>query len=567
MSPLLRRRDLALRRITAVLFDFDGTLTKPGELDFGRIRRAIGCPEEVSVLTFIEAIADIEHRNRAEDALRRFEREAAEASVPNEGAVELLGSLKSMGVQFGIQTRNTYESVRIGLRKFDGVRPQDFAVIVARDGEIPPKPDPSGIRHAARAMGVQPQEVLVVGDYVYEIEAAAAAGCVSAILSGPLRALRDRHSTLERALSLAAYDIERLCDVMPIVRDHRPLPMGKVPNELLAGMIGERSAPALLVGPAPGEDVAVVHPEEGHLLALKSDPITFSTDRPGYYAVTVNANDIATAGARPAWMVATLLFPPKTVPAAVRTVIRDIGEVARRSGLVLAGGHSEITDAVNRCVISAAVVGFVHPERLLRKSDARSGDRIVMTKWAGVEGTAILASESWERLRSAGVSADLLDRARAFAERLSIVEEAGIAADTAGTRCMHDVTEGGVATALEEISLATGRKLTVDLDAVPVHECTEAICRALSVDALGLIGSGSVLICVAEEAVSKLINAIRSAGTHAAEIGFLTDRLDGQGPQVSANRGGQPVAFPHFDADELARFLESGSDAGKSGSS
>jgi HAD superfamily hydrolase (TIGR01509 family) len=582
---------LASREVRAVLFDFDGTLTKPGGLDFSRIRREIGCPDTVSILTYIDELEDDGERERATNALLRFERAAAEASEPNVGAESLVEELSAHGVPISIQTRNTLGSVEIALRKFHSVTAEDFTMLITREGEIPPKPDPAGIRRAAAAMGVRPEEVLVVGDYLYELEAADVVGCVSAFLSPGLRARPTRPGVLDRSLALAAYEIDNLRMILDILRLHRPLPMGKVPNDLLAELIRMPEGRSVVVGPAAGEDVAVVAPEASRMIAIKSDPITFATDRPGNYAVTINANDIATSGAQARWMSVCLLFPPDTLPATIRSMIDDLRNVATDSSIDVVGGHTEITDAVVRPVISASLVGVVAEEKLLRKESARENDVLIMTKAAGIEGTAILASEADEALREAEVDSRVLEEARALAGLLSVTEEARIAAEHPGTRCLHDVTEGGIVTAIEEVSMATGRTVTVDLDAVLIRDCTRAVCRVLSVDPLGLIGSGCLLICVDPDGADRLVRALEAEGVAAAQIGRLGRCLSGQSdgssddrreapradragrssvegarsgdetpsplaPEVTARRGGKPVSWPRFETDELARYLE-----------
>lgn len=559
MAPTLRRAELSDRIIEAVLFDFDGTLTSPGGLDFEEIRGAIGCPPSASILTYIDSLEDRSARREAERVLAAYERAAADASTPNDGAEELIEYLRATGVPIAIQTRNTMDAVRRALENFSTVDESAFSLIIARDSDVPPKPDPAGIRIAAGQMSVAPDRVLVVGDYLYEIEAACAVGCVSVLLESEVAVHSE--ANMRRAGEIAAYRTSKLADIKSILRLHRPLPQGKIPNDLLAVMIRRTDDPSVVVGPGPGEDVAVVRAEAEGLLALKSDPITFATSRPGYYTVTINANDIATAGAVPRWMTVTILLPPKTVPAVARQLVEDLRSVAAEAKLELVGGHTEITDAVVRPVVSGTVVGVVDREALLRKDAVRAGDVIVMTKTAGLEGTAILADEASAALREAGLSRETIEEARQFTSRLSIVPEARVAAGVSGVRCLHDVTEGGIATAIEEVALATGHELTVDLDRIRIDRATTAICGALSLNPLGLIGSGSLLACVSPDAEEELLSALEGAGVPAATIGIVGAKREhyhagANSPRIRACRGDTAVDWPRFSTDELARHLE-----------
>jgi hydrogenase expression/formation protein HypE len=167
----------------AVLFDFDGTLTRPGLLDFAVIRNAINCPRNLSILEYIEMLPPGEQREQCKAILHSFEEEAAELADPNEGAVDLLLHLKARNIPLGIITRNTLKSVLTSLRKFVGVDKSDFKTIITREDPVRPKPEPDGVLLAASRMGVSPERILVVGDYIFDIEAGKRAGSKTAFLS------------------------------------------------------------------------------------------------------------------------------------------------------------------------------------------------------------------------------------------------------------------------------------------------------------------------------------------------------------------------------------------------
>lgn len=162
--------------IKAILFDFDDTLTKAGSLDFAQIRKEMSCPESVSILDYLDNIEDREARLRASKILERHEKRAAENAVPNEHALDLLGWLKDEGYKIGIITRNSIDSIVRSLANFEQVDEEYFDVIITRDDDVPVKPDPDGVLFAARKIDVRPEEVLMVGDYIYDIEAGRSAG-------------------------------------------------------------------------------------------------------------------------------------------------------------------------------------------------------------------------------------------------------------------------------------------------------------------------------------------------------------------------------------------------------
>jgi len=176
-----------------------------------------------------------------------------------------------------------------------------------------------------------------------------------------------------------------------------PLPQGKLPPALLVRLLGGLPAGGAIVGPRPGEDAAVVDAPDGYLV-LTSDPITFTADRIGRYAVHVNANDIAAMGAEPRWLLTTVLLPTGTSEADVIALMEDLAAACTEVGVALIGGHTEVTGAVTRPVVSGTMLGTVVRERLVTSGGARPGDIILLTKPVAIEGTAVLAREAAARL-------------------------------------------------------------------------------------------------------------------------------------------------------------------------
>ena len=291
-----------------------------------------------------------------------------------QGAEDLVRFLRDRGLKTGIISRNSLQSIEIALGNFATLRPGHFDLIFTRDDPYPPKPSPDGIRAAALRMGVPADQVLVIGDYLFDIEAGYQAGARTAFLTN--------RGTLVCRDPQPDFTIDRLEEVKDIVAVHSPLHHGKLPNHLLRGFLKEFPLPdpPFLLGPGVGEDVAAIGLEGEEVLVLKSDPVTFVADSIGHYAVTVNANDIATCGARPRWLLSTLLFPPGSTAFQVQQVMRDLGRVAGRHAMVVCGGHTEITDAVSRPVVVCQVAGTVARRRLIDKRKMAAGDRILMTK-------------------------------------------------------------------------------------------------------------------------------------------------------------------------------------------
>ena len=169
--------------IRAVLFDFDGTLTRPEAIDFAVLRSLLGCPKGIAILEFIEAMESEAARREASRMLEEFELAAARASVPNDGAEDLVALLRDRGIGLGILTRNSMSSIRESMKNFSTISTADFSVIITRENTGRPKPHPDGVHDAARLLGVPPSQLLVVGDYVFDIAAGKAAGAFTALLT------------------------------------------------------------------------------------------------------------------------------------------------------------------------------------------------------------------------------------------------------------------------------------------------------------------------------------------------------------------------------------------------
>jgi hydrogenase maturation factor len=332
---------------------------------------------------------------------------------------------------------------------------------------------------------------------------------------------------------------------------------GKLPPRQLERLLRWRGAPdrRVLVGPGCGLDAAVVAVGR-HRLILKADPVTFTARRVGWYAVHVNANDVAVMGGRPAWFQPTILLPPGTRSSVVTTIVRQIDRTCRALGIAVTGGHTEVTDAVTRPVVAGDMHGLLVRRRIITAGGARPGQRLLLTKAAGIEGTAILADERGGELASA-LSVSLVRSARHLRRRpgISVVTEAVIAANH-GACAMHDPTEGGVRAALHEMAFASRVRLDVDLDCIPVSPPTAVICRYYAIDPLGLIGSGALLVALPEPRVPSLLRAWAREGI----AGHVIGRVE-TGRGVRATRQGRRAPFPWLARDEIIAALAQADDA------
>ncbi len=289
----------------------------------------------------------------------------------------------------------------------------------------------------------------------------------------------------------------------------RSLKLGKVPIDVLdqtvLRMTGARSR-ALVTGPKHGVDFAAVRIAGGYMV-VSSDPVTGIASGIGRYAVIVSANDVATSGNAAQFMGSVVLLPEGSTQEYLRRIALDMHSTAKKMGISIVGGHTEVTPGLGRPIVAATAFSFV--KRFVSSAMAREGDLIMMTKTAGLEGTAVFAAEAARLGR--WLPRSLVAKAKTFESRLSVVEEAVRAFRTGSVHAMHDCTEGGVLGAVYEMSLASGLGFKLYEEKVPVAEATREVCRRMSVDPLRLIGSGSLLMAVPrgkEAVVAKAVGSV-----------------------------------------------------------
>jgi len=336
------------------------------------------------------------------------------------------------------------------------------------------------------------------------------------------------------------------------------LPVGRLPPQLLQRLLSAHASadPRVIVGPQVGEDAAVLDIGDRYLVAT-ADPVTFATDELGWYALHVNANDLAVRGARPLWFLATVLLPEGgATELGVERLFTELREACAELGVALVGGHTEVTTGLPRPIVSGCMLGEVEKDRLVTTGGARSGDVLLLTKGVPLEGAAIIARERAAEAERRGVSADVVKRARDFLRNpgISVVPEARAACAAARVHAMHDPTEGGVATACWELAQAADVGLRVDRERIPVLPEGRVLCEAFGLDPLGTIASGSLLLAVDPADAADVTAACRGAGVDCAPIGRVTEASQG----VSLATGGHARPMPTFPQDQITRIFSEG---------
>ena len=323
---------------------------------------------------------------------------------------------------------------------------------------------------------------------------------------------------------------------------------GKVPPEILKSSVYPYMGllrKEVLVHSGLGEDSSII--DFGDKVAvISTDPITCADIHSGPLAVYVSCNDIAACGAKPIGILITLLLPVGSDESILKKLMAGIHEAARKIGIEVLGGHSEITSTVVKPVISATALGIADKDKFVTSSGAKAGDDVIVTKFLGLEGSAILASD-FEDFLSDKLSKETITAAQGFIEKISVIDD-GVTAAEVGVSAMHDITEGGLLGACFEVAAASYVGIEIYQDLLPILPETREICQAFGINPLGLISSGSMLICTPK--VQEVVAALNAKNIPATIIGKVTDG----GCYIITSEGKEPIV--PLERDELIRATE-----------
>lgn len=330
------------------------------------------------------------------------------------------------------------------------------------------------------------------------------------------------------------------------------LPIGKLESELLKKIVFDNihfRRDEVMTRPGIGEDCAVVDFDTCECV-MSTDPITAAISEIGRLSVHISCNDIASNGIEPLGIMLAVMLPEGTTEAEVNEMMRQAGEASEELGVEIIGGHTEITNAVAQPVIVSTAIGRGLKGASQSAEDMVSGDYLMLTKAAGLEGTGVIAADYEDEL-STFLTPDEISEAKSYLELVSVVKE-GVAAGKAGTHGMHDVTEGGILGAVWEMCSIAGLGVEVEEAAIPVRDVTMKICDHFDVNVLRLISSGAMLIVVPADKKDEVYDAVTAAGVDAAFIGVVRDK--DKGLKIKKRDGSIEDIEPP-EADELYKVV------------
>lgn len=322
---------------------------------------------------------------------------------------------------------------------------------------------------------------------------------------------------------------------------------GKVPPEILESIVYAnlgRKDPDVLLGPELGEDAALIKVGEKVIVA-STDPITGSIEDVGWLAVHVNANDIATFGVHPRWFLASVMLPNGYTPKELNIIMRQIDDAAKKLGVAVVGGHSEITERINQPIVTGFMLGVTNLGEYVTSHDAKPGDDLIITKTVAIEGTSILATEGHFFL-SNYLDNKTLKHAKRMRKQISVVQDGVTAYETGFVSAMHDPTEGGIMVGIHELCDASDVGCEIDSDSIPLDDSTIRICEILDVNPLELISSGCMLISCNANHSESVIEALDVVGIKSRIIGTI--KKDTNYRKIQKNGSLLDLTRPRTDA-------------------
>jgi hydrogenase maturation factor len=334
--------------------------------------------------------------------------------------------------------------------------------------------------------------------------------------------------------------------------------VGKLPLGFLQTLLQKYAKPAagsraLKVGAGLGKDAAVIDFGD-RLLVAKTDPITFLAEDIGYYALHINANDVACMGGEPKWFLATLLLPESTTtPALVEEIFRQLGQACKKIGVTLCGGHTEITAGLDRPIVAGCLLGEAPAGRLFSPERIEAEDLIILTKGLAVEATSIIGREHAQLLAEV-FDPDFAKKCHRFLKDpgISVLPEARLAWQEEGVHALHDPTEGGLANAIHELLAERDLGVEIELGSIPIFPETKLLCDHFRLQALGLIASGALLIVGEEKSCQRLLSQLHREKIAATVIGRILPADEGK--RLVA--GKQRDELPFFRRDEILKVMQ-----------
>ncbi|MHA2006895.1 MAG: AIR synthase family protein [Promethearchaeota archaeon] len=342
-------------------------------------------------------------------------------------------------------------------------------------------------------------------------------------------------------------------------RKSNGFPLGKLKHQYLANLLSnlEINDKRVILGSHIGEDAAVIDIPGKNYLVAKTDPITFATDQIGYYAVNVNVNDLVCCGAHPKWFQSSILLPEKTATKQlIEQIFQDIHDTCKSMGITVIGGHTEVTPHLTKPIVIGSLLGEVEKEKLVLTSGAEAGDILILTKGIFIEGTSIIGREKEKMLIKKSFSEEFVQKCKNYLYNpgISVYKEAILANKHFKIKSMHDPTEGGLATGIAEMAIASETGVIIEREKISRSILPEPLklSKIFNLNPMGTLSSGSLLIALKDDESLKLIDLLRENKINAEVIGEIVEKEIGLKVR---KENGELFPLHYSETDEITKIF------------
>ncbi|MFX0037736.1 MAG: AIR synthase related protein [Promethearchaeota archaeon] len=333
--------------------------------------------------------------------------------------------------------------------------------------------------------------------------------------------------------------------------------LGKLKHRYLAQLLSEIDIQdnRVIMGSKIGEDAAVIDIPGKNYLVSKIDPITFVTDKIGYYAVIVNVNDLVCTGAKPKWFQSTILLPSNlTTREMIEQIFNDIHDTCKSMEITVIGGHTEVTPGLIRPIVIGSLIGEVEKKKLVLTSGAEPGDALILTKGIFIEGTSIIGREKEKDLLIKGFDHEFIENCKnyLFSPGISVLNEALLANNNFKIKSMHDPTEGGLSTGIAEMTIASNTGVLIDENKIKILPEPLKLSKIFNLNPLNTISSGSLLIAIEEEYSNEIIELMNKNNIFAEKIGNFVSKEKGLNIITKEHK---KIPLEYSETDELTKIF------------
>jgi len=341
------------------------------------------------------------------------------------------------------------------------------------------------------------------------------------------------------------------------MRRNTILPLGKISPELLESIILPKLGklnPNVIIPPRTGFDAGVFRINNNLFEVVATDPVLgIPEDYFGFFIFHFAASDVAVFGGLPQYLIYSLLLPPNTQKEKLNHIITQVDAECRKYGVYIITGHTGSYTDIPTILAVSTVLGFTTKDRLITPAGAKPGDKILITKEIGLEFLVMTVYSKLYKKVSHIINKEAAEDIKKQITNLSVVPEAILLSENGYVSAMHDITEGGLSTALPEVANASNLGFIIYEKELPLRPETKLIAEEFSTTPLAFSSTGSLLAAVPKNVETKVLDLLHARKIPAKVIGEFVEEPH---TRIIVQENGSEIKFPEFLTDPYASLIE-----------